>query len=111
MLLEPEHSLMLNYAYPLEINEKWVPVQNQHFTAGYLLFKSGLDLLLSIFRVNNIYVADSMTWTLQRYGYFPYLCIQENLNSDVQSQEKSQGVKSSTDNNISEYRNLYKFET
>jgi GR25 family glycosyltransferase involved in LPS biosynthesis len=83
--------LFLNFSDPLTIKNKWTKISKQHMAGGYLLSRSGLKLLLDKFNENNLYVADTMTWWLQDqqncFGYYPWLCIQEGLDSDIQSSD------------------------
>ena len=79
---DPEwHALFLNHSAALNPKETWRPIT--HNTAR------GVELLLTRF-VSGLLIADAMTgWWLQplghSYGYFPWLAIQEHLNSSIQT--------------------------
>jgi hypothetical protein len=81
------------------------------FTGGYVLLPAGLTALLSMFNLQNLWIADAMTQHLQAqgktYAYFPYLCLQENHDSDIQSVEKLAGVASGINIAIQGYLSCY----
>jgi GR25 family glycosyltransferase involved in LPS biosynthesis len=84
-------ALFLNFSDPLPVKNRWSIISKQHMTGGYLLSRSGIEKLLTNFNEENLYVADGMTWWLQEtkkcFGYYPWLCIQEGLDSDIQSND------------------------
>lgn len=112
-MLRNTHCLMLNHSQKPEITHTWVPIRNTGFTGGYVLFKSGLEAMLSMFNIKKLYPADAMTVILQQqnrtYAYFPFLCVQENNDSDIQTPEKLAGVASGTLSGIQGYQHLYQF--
>jgi hypothetical protein len=66
----------------------WVKANEQYLTGAYIVSRRCLYYLLETFR-NKIYAADYMTTTLQKMGYsytyFPWLVIQDGLESTIGS--------------------------
>lgn len=73
----------LNFEHPLPIMNKWVPVTNQWLTGGYIISLSGAKQLINKFN-NKFLPSDGMTSKLDHcYAFYPWLVIQECLESSL----------------------------
>lgn len=110
-MLSGTHCLMLNHTGLPETKEAWVPIRDVGFTGGYVLFPEGLRWMLSTFNLSYLWAADAMTQHLQAqgktYGYFPDVCLQENVDSDIQTMDKLAGVASGMNHAIQGYSDRY----
>ena len=83
--------LLLNSSHPVEPNFMWMDAQEQYLTAGYILSIRGATRLLNWFE-GNFAASDWMTSRLQQnnhsYCYFPWLIIQEGLDSTLEKTHK-----------------------
>ena len=82
---QPWHILLLNALGPSYPYFQWNRCQSQWLAGGYLLHINGAKLLLEMFE-DNFTITDIMTRKLQQVGYaytyFPWLIIQEGIDSD-----------------------------
>lgn len=80
------HAIFLNASEPIEPTNLWVNAHEQYLTAGYILSKKGAQQLLNDFG-NCFFSSDWMTSRLQLHGhsycYFPWLIIQEGIDSTI----------------------------
>lgn len=81
------HALFLHFGNQLEIKNTWTLISDQSSTGAYVLSKSGLKTLTRMFDFDDLWTSDAMTQSLQAenhcYGYFPWLAVQENLDSQI----------------------------
>jgi len=80
--------ILLNASEPIHIQERWVQVEEQFLTGGYIISQRGVQSILAMFH-NNYASSDWMTSRLQMrwnsYSYFPWLIIQEGDESTIGS--------------------------
>ena len=78
--------IMLNASESMNPLHKWSPAREQYLTAGYVLSNKGARQLLAQFQTN-FCASDWMLTRLQEYGhsycYFPWLIIQEGMDSTI----------------------------
>ena len=81
-------AIFLNASEPIQPAFQWEIVKDQYLTGGYMISLEGATKLLSMFS-DELWGADWMTTRLQTYGkcwsYFPWLIIQEGLDSTIGS--------------------------
>jgi GR25 family glycosyltransferase involved in LPS biosynthesis len=82
------HAIFLNASEPIEPAFDWTRVKEQYLTGAYILTKSGAEILLRNFEMC-LFSSDWMTSRLQCYqncySYFPWLVIQEGIDSTIGS--------------------------
>jgi GR25 family glycosyltransferase involved in LPS biosynthesis len=80
--------ILLNASEPIHIKNRWVQVEEQFLTGGYVISQKGVSAILDMFH-NNYASSDWMTTRLQMrwnsYSYFPWLIIQEGDESTIGS--------------------------
>lgn len=80
--------IMLNASEPIGIKNRWVQIEDQFLTGGYIISQRGVKAILEMF-YNNYASSDWMTSRIQRrwnsYCYFPWLIIQEGDESTIGS--------------------------
>ena len=80
--------ILLNASEPIHIKERWVQVEEQFLTGGYIISQRGVKYILEMFH-DNYASSDWMTSRLQMrwnsYSYFPWLIIQEGDESTIGS--------------------------
>ena len=81
-------ALFLNVSEEVFPNKQWTVINGYCMAGAYIVSKKGLKYLLNKNKDTKD-VADYMTLDLQSsnnnsYSYFPWLCIQEHLNSNIQ---------------------------
>jgi GR25 family glycosyltransferase involved in LPS biosynthesis len=86
---DPEWDMiLLNASEPIEPINKWVKITEQYLTGGYILSKKGAKTMIQMFE-NNYAASDWMTSRLEvaghSYSYFPWLIIQEGIETTVGS--------------------------
>lgn len=95
----------------MSVINDWSLINSQHMTGGYILSSRGLLYLTNLFKKHYLWVADSMTWTLQRenhcYGYFPWLIIQNGTSSDIQDESKTNAEYDKIRNIMTKYHDYY----
>lgn len=83
--------LMLSHHAPTNPQKKWVQIKKNVLASCYLINKKAALLLSSIYESNTNLPADHCLYLLQEnycvYGYFPWVAIQEDTDSDVQENE------------------------
>uniref|UniRef100_A0A6C0DLR5 Glycosyl transferase family 25 domain-containing protein n=1 Tax=viral metagenome TaxID=1070528 RepID=A0A6C0DLR5_9ZZZZ len=88
--------ILLNASEQIHIKDHWVQVAEQFLTGGYIISQRGVKHILEMFH-NNYASSDWMTSRLQMrwnsYSYFPWLIIQEGLESTIGSGVKSDHAK------------------
>jgi glycosyl transferase family 25 len=93
---DPEwDAIFLNASESIEIKNKWVLVNDQYLTGGYILSNKGCKNLIEMYS-KKLLAADWMTVKLQllnhSYSYFPWVIIQEGnettIGSDVDTDHK-----------------------
>ena len=81
-------AIFLNASEPISTVNKWVKVNEQYLTGGYIISLRGINKLLSMFS-QKLYASDWMTSRLQLhnhcYSYFPWLIIQEGKETTIGS--------------------------
>lgn len=79
-------AIFLNASEPTPVLNKWVLASEQYLTGGYILTLKGAITILNMFN-RFYYSSDWMTSRLQinlhSYTYFPWLIIQEGLDSTI----------------------------
>ena len=79
---------MLNASEPMTPQGRWLTVQDQYLTGGYIISRTGAEHLLNSF-AGSYASSDWMTSRLQcrgrSYSYFPWLIIQEGTESTIGS--------------------------
>lgn len=88
--LENLNIILLNASEPIEPAYQWKLQTEQYLTGGYIITQKGAKWILDYFR-NCFFSADWMTTRLQLYGgnsysYFPWLIIQEGIDSTIGQQ-------------------------
>lgn len=82
------HAIFLNASEPIAQQDSWVQCFEQYLTGGYIITYEGARALLNDFG-GHFFSADWMTSRLQYhnhcYSYFPWLIIQEGLDSSIGS--------------------------
>jgi len=86
-VLDPDWNvIMLNASESMTPIHTWLPAKEQYLTAGYILSQNGAKQLLAQFQ-GNFCGSDWMLTRLQLQGhsycYFPWLIIQEGLESSI----------------------------
>ena len=85
---EPWDAIFLNASEPMECINTWDIILEQYLTGGYILSLRGAMRLLDRFK-DCFYSSDWMTSRLQEFGacysYFPWLIIQEGIESTIGS--------------------------
>lgn len=80
--------ILLSASEPLHTLNKWLPVTWQYSTIGYIISNKGAKWILEEFK-DCFNRSDHMTLALQNqgkcYSYFPWLVIQDGLNSTIGS--------------------------
>jgi len=80
--------ILLNASEPIHIKDRWVQVEEQFLTGGYIISQRGVKYILEMFH-DNYASSDWMTSRLQMrwnsYSYFPWLIIQEGDESTIGS--------------------------
>jgi GR25 family glycosyltransferase involved in LPS biosynthesis len=80
--------ILLNASDPIHIRNRWVQVEEQYLTGGYVISQRGVSVILRNFH-NDYASSDWMTSRLQTrwnsYSYFPWLIIQEGDESTIGS--------------------------
>ena len=80
--------ILLSASEPVNILNKWMTSSWQYSTVGYIISKKGAKWILDNFK-NCFYPSDHMTLALQTQGncytYFPWLVIQDGINSTIGS--------------------------
>ena len=80
--------ILLNASEPIHIKDRWVQVEEQFLTGGYIISQRGAKHILEMFH-DNYASSDWMTSRLQMrwnsYSYFPWLVIQEGDESTIGS--------------------------
>ena len=80
--------ILLNASEPIHIKDRWVQVEEQFLTGGYIISQRGAKHILEMFH-DNYASSDWMTSRLQMrwnsYSYFPWLIIQEGDESTIGS--------------------------
>jgi GR25 family glycosyltransferase involved in LPS biosynthesis len=81
-------AIFLNASEPIHDLNKWVKVQEQFLTGGYILSLRGVNKLLSMYS-EYLHGSDWMTSRLQLYNhcysYFPWIIIQEGNETTIGS--------------------------
>jgi GR25 family glycosyltransferase involved in LPS biosynthesis len=81
-------ALFLNCSEPENPQDTWVKCKNQYLTGAYIISLQGANRILTQFQ-DCYYSADWMTSRLQEndksYTYFPWLVIQEGLDTTIES--------------------------
>ncbi len=85
------HALFLNHSEDLNILESWTRIVNHVMAGAYILSRNGALFLVHTFS-NKLVSADAMTgYVLQpqghSYGYFPWLSIQEYIDTNISNNE------------------------
>ena len=86
---DPEwDAVFLNASEPITPEDKWTVVREQYLTGAYILSRRGAQCLLDWYS-NEFASSDWMTSRLQTrghsYSYFPWLVIQEGMDSTIGS--------------------------
>ena len=86
---DPEwDAVFLNASEPITPEDKWTVVREQYLTGAYILSRRGAQCLLDWY-ANEFAASDWMTSRLQTrghsYSYFPWLVIQEGIDSTIGS--------------------------
>ena len=86
---DPEwDAVLLNASEPITPEDKWTVVREQYLTGAYILSRRGAQCLLDWYS-NEFASSDWMTSRLQTrghsYSYFPWLVIQEGMDSTIGS--------------------------
>ncbi len=80
--------IFLNASEPITPKDTWVKAHEQYLTAGYVISLQSAEIILRDFG-NCFYSSDWMTSRDQIYGhsycYFPWLIIQEGIDSTIGS--------------------------
>jgi len=80
--------ILLNASEPIHITNRWVQVEEQFLTGGYVISQKGVKHILEMFH-DSYASSDWMTSRLQMrwnsYSYFPWLIIQEGDESTIGS--------------------------
>jgi GR25 family glycosyltransferase involved in LPS biosynthesis len=80
--------ILLNASEPIHIKGRWVQVEEQFLTGGYIISQRGVKHILEMFH-DSYASSDWMTSRLQMrwnsYSYFPWLIIQEGDESTIGS--------------------------
>jgi len=79
-------AIFLNVSEPLDKTNVWTMADEQYLTGGYILTYKGAKLMLDCFS-GCFYTSDWMTSRLQKnrhsYTYFPWLIIQQGVESTI----------------------------
>ena len=82
------HMVFLNASEPITPKDTWELAREQYLTGGYVISRKSAEIILNDFRTN-YYACDWMTSRDQIYGqsycYFPWLIIQEGLDTTIGS--------------------------
>ncbi len=82
------HMIFLNASEPIDPKDTWVKASEQYLTAGYVISLASAEIILRDFG-NCFFSSDWMTSRDQIYGhsycYFPWLIIQEGIDSTIGS--------------------------
>jgi glycosyl transferase family 25 len=93
---EEWHMIFLNASEPIEPRDTWVEAHEQYLTGGYVISNMSAKILLQDFGTC-FYACDWMTSRDQIYGhsycYFPWLIIQEGIDSSIGSNLESDHEK------------------
>ena len=80
--------ILLNASEPIHIKNRWIQVEEQFLTGGYIISQKGVCAIIDMFH-NNYSSSDWMTSRLQKrcnsYSYFPWLIIQEGNETTIGS--------------------------
>lgn len=90
-------AIFLNASEPLSPQDVWVCVTEQYLTAGYIISRRGVERLLWLYSGVEFAASDWMTTRLQLmggcYSYFPWLIIQEGLDTSIGSHLEEDHLK------------------